>query len=112
MWRWLAVALVLALAGPVHANGRAPLTTGIVLRPGHPNTIYLATTFGLLISDDDGCTSGKHCNTTSNTCVDCASDMHCSGGTPACNMTTNTCVQCTSDMHCTAPATCMNNMCM
>ena len=48
MWRWLAFAVVLGATPLASANGRAPLTNGIVLRPGHPNSIYLATTFGLL----------------------------------------------------------------
>lgn len=39
-----------------HANGRAALTNGITFRPGDNDTIYLATTFGLLISRDNGCT--------------------------------------------------------
>jgi hypothetical protein len=60
MQRWVALALVLGaatIATPAaRANGRSPLTNGIVLRPGAPSAIYLATTFGLLISDDDGCT--------------------------------------------------------
>lgn len=40
----------LALAG-----GRAPRTSGVEFRPGDPRSIYVATTFGLLISRDDGC---------------------------------------------------------
>jgi len=51
----LASAIVLA-AAPAHANGRSPLTNGITLQPGDDQSIYLATTFGLLISHDDGCT--------------------------------------------------------
>ncbi|HEX7839202.1 MAG TPA: sialidase family protein, partial [Kofleriaceae bacterium] len=37
------------------AQGRAPLTSGVHFRPGDPRSIYVATTFGLLISRDDGC---------------------------------------------------------
>jgi hypothetical protein len=37
------------------ANGRAPLTNGVHFRPGDNRSIYVATTFGLLISHDDGC---------------------------------------------------------
>jgi len=52
--RWLAAAAVLcpvvALAG-----GRAPLTRGVQFRPGDDRSLYVATTFGLLISRDDGC---------------------------------------------------------
>jgi hypothetical protein len=47
--------LVLA-AGVAHANGRAPLTNGIFFKPGDPHSLYVRTTFGLLISHDDGCT--------------------------------------------------------
>jgi hypothetical protein len=58
--RWPALAaLVAALAvmpASALANGRAPLTNGIAFRPGDDQSIYLATTFGLLISHDDGCT--------------------------------------------------------
>ena len=58
-WSVLAVAVAGAFAlapAPVHANGRAPLTNGVAFRPGDDQSIYLATTFGLLISHDDGCT--------------------------------------------------------
>jgi hypothetical protein len=49
--------LALLLAATVaHANGRPPLTNGIHFRPGDPHSLYVATTFGLLISHDDGCT--------------------------------------------------------
>jgi hypothetical protein len=37
------------------AQSRAPLTSGVHFRPGDPRSIYVATTFGLLISRDDGC---------------------------------------------------------
>jgi hypothetical protein len=52
--RWLAVVAVLC---PVIAlaNGRAPLTNGVHFQPGDNRSIYVATTFGLLISHDDGC---------------------------------------------------------
>jgi len=53
---WKAVvALVLATAVG-YGNGRPPLTNGIFFRPGDPHSLYLRTTFGLLISHDDGCT--------------------------------------------------------
>lgn len=52
--RWLAAAVVLcpvvALAG-----ARAPLTNGIQFRPGDNRSLYIATTFGLLVSHDGGC---------------------------------------------------------
>lgn len=52
----LGTLLVLASATAGFANGRAPITNGIHFRPGDPQSLYLATTFGLLISHDDGCT--------------------------------------------------------
>nr|MBA3463453.1 hypothetical protein [Deltaproteobacteria bacterium] len=55
MRRHLILALVLAPAIAV-ANGRAPLTNGIYLRPGDDRSLYVRTTFGLIISHDDGCT--------------------------------------------------------
>jgi uncharacterized protein (TIGR03382 family) len=57
-----ALALV-ALAGVAHANGRPPLTNGIHFKPGDPHSLYVATTFGLLISHDDGCTMNWICET-------------------------------------------------
>ena len=55
--KWpVALALALALASPgVRANGRAPVTNGIYFRPGDAHALYIRTTFGLLISHDDGC---------------------------------------------------------
>ena len=50
------VGALLAASATVLANGRAPLTNGIFLRPGDDHSLYLRTTFGLLISHDDGCT--------------------------------------------------------
>src|SRR5262249_10349802 len=50
---FVATALVPALA---LGNGRAPLTNGVHFRPGDNHSLYVATTFGLLISHDDGCT--------------------------------------------------------
>jgi len=40
---------------PALANGRPPLTNGVHFQPGDNHSIYVATTFGLLISRDDGC---------------------------------------------------------
>jgi hypothetical protein len=37
------------------ANGRPPITNGVKFRPGDPKSIYVAATFGLLVSRDDGC---------------------------------------------------------
>ncbi len=58
--RWLGLLLVLATT-VAHANGRPPLTNGIHFKPGDPHTMYVASTFGLLISHDDGCTMNWVC---------------------------------------------------
>jgi hypothetical protein len=42
-------------ASVASANGRPPLTNGVFFRPGDAQSIYVRTTFGLLISHDDGC---------------------------------------------------------
>ena len=51
----LAPAVVALAAGAAQANGRAPLTNGVFLQQGDPHSLYVRTTFGLLISHDDGC---------------------------------------------------------
>jgi MYXO-CTERM domain-containing protein len=43
------------------ANGRGPLTNGIYFKPGDPHSLYVRSTFGLLISHDDGCTFNWYC---------------------------------------------------
>ena len=53
--------LSLALASAAHANGRPPLTNGIHFQPNDPHSLYVATTFGLLVSHDDGCTMSWVC---------------------------------------------------
>jgi uncharacterized protein (TIGR03382 family) len=56
------VALALGLAGgSAYANGRAPLTNGIYFQKGDGHSLYVRTTFGLLISHDDGCTMSWVC---------------------------------------------------
>jgi hypothetical protein len=52
--RFGATALVLATAS-AHAAGRPPLTTAVRFDAGDPRSLYVATTFGLLVSHDDGC---------------------------------------------------------
>jgi hypothetical protein len=47
--------LVLASAALAHANGRPPYTNGVYFQANDPNSIYVRTTFGLLISHDAGC---------------------------------------------------------
>jgi len=55
----LAAAATLSTAvlggGVALANGRPPATVDVHTRPGNANEVYVATTFGLLISHDDGC---------------------------------------------------------
>jgi hypothetical protein len=62
--RLIRPAFALALAGAgaavlpspaAHANGRPPATNGVVFRPGDNESIYIRTTFGLLVSRDAGC---------------------------------------------------------
>lgn len=52
------LALTAAMLVPALAlgNGRPPITNGIQFQPGDERSLYLATTFGLLVSHDDGCT--------------------------------------------------------
>lgn len=50
-----AAAAVAGLAGVAWANGRPPATTSVHVRPGNEQDVYVATTFGFLISHDDGC---------------------------------------------------------
>jgi hypothetical protein len=52
----VALGVAVAAASVAHANGRPPVTNGIHFRPGDPHSLYVATTFGLLVSQDDGCT--------------------------------------------------------
>ncbi|HEY4059845.1 MAG TPA: sialidase family protein, partial [Kofleriaceae bacterium] len=50
----LALALA-ALCATASANGRPPVTNGVFFKPGDNQSLYIRTTFGLLISHDDGC---------------------------------------------------------
>lgn len=58
----LSAAALLALGGVAAGNGRPPLTNGITFKPGDAHSVYLRTTFGLLISHDD-CTFRWVCET-------------------------------------------------
>ncbi|MEO8699424.1 MAG: hypothetical protein ABI867_05245 [Kofleriaceae bacterium] len=51
----LALALV-TIVGVAHANGRSPITNSVKFKPSDPTSLYIGSTFGLLISHDDGCT--------------------------------------------------------
>ena len=55
MRRVLAATMLLATA-TASANGRAPVTNGVFFAPSEPHTIWVRTTFGPLVSHDDGCT--------------------------------------------------------
>ena len=48
--------MIAAWCGSAHANGRAPLTNRIQFDRADPHALYVGSTFGLLISHDDGCT--------------------------------------------------------
>lgn len=50
-----ALAVLASLAGAAAANGRPPVTNGVFFRPGDGRSIFVRSTFGLLISHDDGC---------------------------------------------------------
>lgn len=51
---YLLVAVLLLVPATVTANGRFPTSVNVHARPGDADDIYLALTFGLLVSDDDG----------------------------------------------------------
>jgi hypothetical protein len=53
--RSVAVAAALLTPAMVLANGRPPRTNGVHFQPGDDHSLYVATTFGLLVSHDDGC---------------------------------------------------------
>ncbi len=46
---------ILLVSGIAAANGRAPATNGVSFRPGDDQSMYVRTTFGLLVTHDDGC---------------------------------------------------------
>jgi photosystem II stability/assembly factor-like uncharacterized protein len=50
----LVVTLVAAIAGTAAANTRFPATNGVTLQRGAPGTIAIGTTFGLLLTHDEG----------------------------------------------------------
>lgn len=53
--RRLAILCLLGLSSLAHANGRPPATNGVAFHPADPQTILIRSTFGLLVSHDDGC---------------------------------------------------------
>lgn len=52
----LLLAAALLVPAIALANGRPPLTNGVYFRPNDAQSVYIRSTFGLLISRDDGCT--------------------------------------------------------
>ena len=46
---------MMGIAVSASGNGRPPHTNGVFFHPTDPNTLLLRTSFGLLISHDDGC---------------------------------------------------------
>lgn len=52
-----ALAVIAAMSWPAiaFADGRSPITNRIQFSPHDPHAIYVSTTFGLLVSRDDGC---------------------------------------------------------
>lgn len=52
----LALAALILAPALASANGRPPVTNGVFFRPADTESIYVRSTFGLLISKDDGCT--------------------------------------------------------
>jgi hypothetical protein len=53
MRRFVVLATLLLAGGVALGNGRPPVTNGITFRPGDAHSIYLRSTFGLLIAHDD-----------------------------------------------------------
>ncbi len=51
----LALALISLGSRATHANGRPPATNGVFFQATDPHAIFVRTSFGLLISRDDGC---------------------------------------------------------
>ena len=49
---FIAIAVGMFAAREANGNGRPPLSNGVVFKPGDPQPIYVATTFGLLVSPD------------------------------------------------------------
>ena len=50
----LALGALIAGAAPAHANGRFPSSVSVSFRPADADDLYVGTTFGLLVSHDDG----------------------------------------------------------
>jgi hypothetical protein len=50
-----ALALLASLAPGARADGRPPVTNGVFFQPGDARSIFVRSTFGLLVSRDAGC---------------------------------------------------------
>lgn len=57
------VLAIVALSSVAWANGRFPAASQLVIRPGHPEQMFLRTTFGLVVSYDAGKTWSWICET-------------------------------------------------
>lgn len=57
------------------------------------------------------CPSGKRCNGTDGSCVDCLTPSHCSAPTPYCELGSHTCVGCLGTPNCQSYQTCNANTC-
>jgi hypothetical protein len=55
MRRLAPLLLTAALASDAAANGRPPATNGVTFHPADASALYIRSTFGLLVSKDDGC---------------------------------------------------------
>jgi uncharacterized protein (TIGR03382 family) len=51
----LALCASVMLTSAVYANGRPPRTNGVFFRENDNQSLYIRSTFGLLVSQDDGC---------------------------------------------------------
>ncbi|MBA2540769.1 MAG: hypothetical protein H0V17_14110 [Deltaproteobacteria bacterium] len=55
MRRAVVLLAMIGLPGEALANGRPPSTNGVTFHPTDVHSIYVRSTFGLLVSKDDGC---------------------------------------------------------
>ena len=53
--RWLLILAAALIPVAASANGRPPVTNGVFFKNGDPHSVYVRSTFGLLVSKDDGC---------------------------------------------------------
>lgn len=53
---WAVGIATLLASTAAHANGQTPETNGVFFYAGDPHALYVSTTFGLVVSRDEGCT--------------------------------------------------------